>query len=193
MNAFKLYLLKIYLLQSVTNPASQQAEKINTLFKTFNIAAAAMLLLVIFLVTYISIKYKQKKEDSPEPKQTKGNNVLEAFMIGIPALLLAYFFYETLYVEKEVAPSINANQQADVIITAHQWWWEVFYPSANVITANEVHLPVNKHLLLELRSADVIHDWWVPELGNKMDMIPEVTNYLSLDITKPGIVYRSLQ
>jgi cytochrome c oxidase subunit II len=49
-----------------------------------------------------------------------------------------------------------------------------------------VHLPVGKHLLMEMRSADVIHDWWVPELGNKMDLVPKMNNYLWLDINKPG-------
>ncbi len=186
MREHQLYFFKTYFLQSITNPASQQAEKINNLFNTFNIAAAGMLLLVIFLVTYISIKYREKKDDTSEPPQTHGNKKLEALMIGVPMLLLAYFFYETIHVEKAIAPPVNTSQQPDVIITGHQWWWEVEYPASGVITANEVHLPVGKHLLMEMRSADVIHDWWVPELGNKMDLIPNINNYLWLDINKPG-------
>ncbi|MEO8403391.1 MAG: cytochrome c oxidase subunit II [Chitinophagaceae bacterium] len=47
-----------------------------------------------------------------------------------------------------------------------------------------MHLPVGRHLVMELRSADVIHDWWVPALGNKMDIIPGTSNYISLDINK---------
>ena len=145
-----------------------------------------MLLLVIFLVTYISIKFREKKDDTSEPPQTHGNKKLEALMIGVPMLLLSYFFYETIHVEKQIAPPVKTAQQPDVIITGHQWWWEVEYPASGVITANEVHLPIGKHLLMEMRSADVIHDWWVPELGNKMDLIPNVDNYLWLDINKPG-------
>ncbi len=177
------------LLQSILNPASPQAEKIHRLFNFFNIAAAGMLLLVCFLVIYICIKFRDKKDDAAEPKQVKGNNKLEAAMIGGPTLLLIWFFYETVSTMKFVAPSSPANSQPDVIITAHQWWWEVTYPSSNVIAANEVHLPAGKPLLMEMRSADVIHDWWVPELGNKMDMIPNVKNYLSVLINKPGDYY----
>ncbi len=177
----------LYLLfQSIENPASRQAEKISSLFHAFNIAAAAMLLVVSFLVTYICIKFRKKMGDDVEPEQTKGSNRLEALMIGIPTLLLLYFFYETIVVVKAVAPEVTLQTQPDVIITGHQWWWEVEYPAAKMITANEVHLPVGKHLLIELRSKDVIHDWWVPELGNKMDMIPNQKNYLWLDIKKPG-------
>ena len=66
-----------------------------------------MLLLVIFLVTYISIKFREKKDDTSEPRQTHGNKKLEALMIGVPMLLLAYFFYETIHVEKQIAPSVK--------------------------------------------------------------------------------------
>lgn len=178
--------LGITFLQSVLNPSSQQADKIYRLFNYFNIAAGSMLLLVIFLVVYISIKFRRKQGDTDDPVQTKGNTKLEAVMIGVPVLLLGFFFYQTVKTMREVSPSVDAGRQPDVIITGHQWWWEVEYPGMDVITANEVHLPVGKTLLLEMRSADVIHDWWVPELGNKMDLVPKTKNYIWLDINKPG-------
>ena len=174
-------------LQTMLNPSSQQADKIYRLFNYFNIAAGAMLLLVIFLVTYICLKYRRKSGDTIDPLQTKGNRKLEAVMIGVPALLLGFFFYQTVRTMREVSPAIEEGRMPDVIITGHQWWWEVEYPGSYVITANEVHLPVGKKVLMEMRSADVIHDWWVPELGNKMDLVPKTKNYLWLDIHKPGI------
>ena len=182
-----LYLfLNLFFLQSVMNPASQQADRINKLFNYFNVAAAGMLLLVTFLIIYICIKFKQKKGDTSDPVQTSGNKKLEALMIVGPTLLLAFFFYQTIATMKGVAPDVPKNRQPDVIITGHQWWWEVDYPASNVVTANEVHLPVGKQLLMEMRSADVIHDWWVPQLGNKMDLVPGRSNYLWLNIQKPG-------
>src|SRR5205814_7299679 len=61
-------------------------------------------------------------------------------------------------------------------IVGHQWWWEVRYPadppSDTVITANEIHVPVGRAVLLELSSADVIHSFWVPNLNGKKDLIP---------------------
>ncbi len=167
-------------------PASRQAWRIHSLFNEFNIAAAAMLVLVISLVIFISIKYRSRKNDDAEPHQVKGNNLVEALMIGIPSLLLAYFFYQTVIVQRSVQPSIPPARQADVVITGHQWWWEARYPDFTV-TANEIHLPAGKDLLLDLRTADVIHDWWVPSLGNKMDMIPGKSNFLWVHIDKPGV------
>ncbi len=182
-----LYLQKIFLLQSVENPASQQADKITRLFNYFNVAAAGMLLLVGFLIVYICIKFRQRKGDNNAPVDAKQNKKLEILMIGGPFLLLVFFFYQTITIMNSVSPSQDPKgKNPDVIIIGHQWWWQVEYPKAHVITANEVHLPVGKPLLLEMRSADVIHDWWVPELGNKMDLIPTKRNYLSLNINKPG-------
>ncbi|HEY5368141.1 MAG TPA: cytochrome c oxidase subunit II [Hanamia sp.] len=186
MFALHLYFLNPIFLQSIENPASQQADRINRLFNYFNVAAAGMLLLVIFLIVYICIKFRQKKGDTDEPVQTAHNNKLEAAMIGGPVLLLAFFFYQTLATMNAVSPSIPKNRQPDIVIIGHQWWWEVDYPGANVVAANEVHLPVGKQLLMEMRSADVIHDWWVPQLGNKMDLVPNDPNYLWLNINKPG-------
>jgi cytochrome c oxidase subunit II len=63
-----------------------------------------------------------------------------------------------------------------VRITGHQWWWEVQYPDAvpsnTFTTANEVHIPVGKLVKFEIRSMDVIHSFWVPNLHGKKDMIP---------------------
>ncbi|MEO6906053.1 MAG: cytochrome c oxidase subunit II [Ginsengibacter sp.] len=181
-----LYFQNFFLLQYVENPSSQQADRINRLFNYFNIAAGGMLLLVIFLIVYITIKFRRKNGDTDEPVQTPRNNKLEAAMIGGPVLLLVFFFYQTLTVMNAVSPAVPKNRQPDIVITGHQWWWEVNYPAANVVAANEIHLPVGKRLLMEMRSADVIHDWWVPQLGNKMDLVPNQSNYLWLNINKPG-------
>lgn len=173
-------------LQFVTRPASRQADEINRLFNFFNIAAAGMLLLVIGLVIYICVKFRSKTDD-PAEKQGKKNGKLEALMIGGPALLVLFFLYETITTMAAVAPAVDLSKATpDIIITAHQWWWEAEYPHDKVFTANEIHLPAGRPLLMEMRSADVIHDWWVPELGNKIDMVPGMNNYLSLFIKQPG-------
>jgi cytochrome c oxidase subunit 2 len=72
------------------------------------------------------------------------------------------------------APPITLN------ITAHQWWWEVSIadsvPSHSFTVANEIHIPVGVPVLLRVQSPDVIHSFWVPELGGKIDVIPGQTN-----------------
>ncbi|HEY2350782.1 MAG TPA: cytochrome c oxidase subunit II [Puia sp.] len=173
-------------LQTVLAPASREAKTIKELFSAFNIAALAMLLFVCACVIYICFRYRRKAGDDDQPLAGHNNNFLEAAMIGLPLLILVFFFYRSVSAEAQIAPTTDSKKIPDVIITAHQWWWEVQYPKNHVIAANEIHLPVGRPILMEMRSADVIHDWWVPSFGNKIDLIPDIKNYLRLNIIKPG-------
>jgi cytochrome c oxidase subunit 2 len=170
---------------SIFDAASPQATRIRHLTVEFIIAAAAILLLVVVLTSYISFKYRSKRERQ-EPKQITGNRTLEIWMVGIPLALVILFFFRSLATMNAVLPD-RANHLPDIVITGHQWFWEAAYPGTTVSTANEIHLPVGKKLLMQLNAADVIHDWWVPALGGKMDMIPGMDNYLWLTIDQPGI------
>ncbi|MES2585249.1 MAG: cytochrome c oxidase subunit II [Pseudomonadota bacterium] len=79
-----------------------------------------------------------------------------------------------------------------VSVIGKMWWWEVRYRASDgkeVVLANEIHIPVNRPVVIGLSSSDVIHSFWVPQLGGKMDMVPGRTNQLVLQATAPG-VYR---
>ena len=89
--------------------------------------------------------------------------------------------------------ALTAPQQDELVIrvTGHQWWWDVRYedpdPSQTFNTANEIHIPTDRSVRLILTSADVIHSFWVPALGGKMDLIPARENDLRLSTLRPGI------
>ncbi len=77
-------------------------------------------------------------------------------------------------------------------VTAHQWWWEVRYsqvgqPNLSFVTANEVHLPIGVPVRVRLRSADVIHSFWLPQIAGKTDVIPGQTNEMWVEAQQPGI------
>lgn len=80
-----------------------------------------------------------------------------------------------------------------ITVTAHQWWWEVRYdspsPTGVFVTANEIHIPVGQPVSLTLRSADVIHSFWIPKLAGKTDLIPGQQNHAWLQADRAG-VYR---
>ena len=83
-----------------------------------------------------------------------------------------------------------------VTAIGHQWWFEFQYPDityrgadghARVLTtANELHIPVGTAVNFTLESADVIHSFWVPKLGGKMDMVPNNVNTMWLKADAPG-------
>ena len=75
-------------------------------------------------------------------------------------------------------------------VTGHDWWWEARYlgegPGQDFTTANELHIPVGRPVRLELRSADVIHSFWIPKLAGKTDLIPGRTNLAWIEADHPG-------
>ena len=92
--------------------------------------------------------------------------------------------------------SLNALPVEDALVvevTGYQWWWKLRYldpdPTKIVTTANELHVPVGRPVVLRLRAGDVIHSFWVPSLHGKRDLIPGQVNTLTLRADKPG-VYR---
>lgn len=74
----------------------------------------------------------------------------------------------------------------DIEVIGHQYWWEIRYPDHGVVTANEFHIPVGRRVRLLLRSEDVIHSFWVPELAGKRDLVPGRVNTLTIEAQEPG-------
>ncbi len=92
------------------------------------------------------------------------------------------------------AARLAVDGAAEIEVTGVQWWWEVRYldslPARIVRTANELHLPAGRSIRLRLRSRDVIHSFWAPNLHGKMDLIPGHDNYLWIKAERPG-TYRA--
>lgn len=173
------------------NPASYGSEAIYRLFIAFLWAAGAVFAVVTGLVVYASRRYRASPgEASPgttgEPPQIHTNKRLEIGILSVTTLVMGVFFYLAIQTMMSVQAAPAEGQQPDLVITGHQWWWEARYPASGVVAANEIHIPTGRRLLLHLESADVIHDWWVPRLGRKMDIIPGRTNRVWMEAREPG-------
>ncbi len=164
---------------------SPEAYDINNLFLKFLILAGVIVALVAGLVVVGAIRFRSKKRPE-EPPQIFGNKKLEITWTVIPFLILVFFFILTLKAMIEINTPVGKDPKPDIIIIAHQWWWDMRYPEYKIITANELHIPVGKKLLMAVKSADVIHDWWVPDLGRKIDAIPGRTNYTWIQADSAG-------
>lgn len=169
---------------NIFNIATEQARSIVYLH-LFDLAICFLIAFtVIGLVTYVTIKFRDRG-DEREPEQNKGNLKLEITWTVIPALILLTLGVLTAVVMHQVNPPV-ASRQPDVIINAHQWWWEYRYPKTGVVTANELYLPQGVNSLLQVRSADVAHSFWVTEFGQKMDAIPGHPNHVYYTPIKSG-------
>lgn len=103
----------------------------------------------------------------------------------MPVIVLIVVFGATLYTMRALPSDVPADALV-VEVVARQFDYQVSYPAEGVTVANELHIPVGRPIALRLRSVDVIHSFWVPELGGKMDMLPDFTNTLVLEADRPG-------
>jgi cytochrome c oxidase subunit 2 len=110
--------------------------------------------------------------------------------VALSIALLGLLFAATVVTDRAVA-QLPVGGALHIRLTAHQWWWEATYDDptpANVFsTANELHIPVGRPVLLTLEASDVIHSVWLPDLGGKKDLIPGRTATLALRADKPGL------
>ncbi|MEJ2009169.1 MAG: cytochrome c oxidase subunit II [Acidobacteriota bacterium] len=170
---------------SVFSPVSPQALSITHLTWIVAIVAMAILLLVTALVLYAAFKFRRRPSGF-EPRQVFGNSRLEKTWTIGALVVVAFLFVVTVRTMRSSDRTPPPGEQPNLVVTAHQWWWEARYPQSGVVTANEIHIPVGRAWLVQLKSADVIHDWWVPDLGRKIDAIPGHPNHFWIQADKPG-------
>ena len=143
--------------------------------------AAGIFLVVEFLLIFAIFRYRKtaSSDDGSEPVQLYGSNPIELAWTIIPIMIVFVLCLATIRTIQVVQPTKNERPEnaLTVEVIGHRWWWEFRYPELDVVTANEMFVPKDRPIWLELGSADVIHSFWVPELQGKMDAIPGKTNY----------------
>jgi cytochrome c oxidase subunit 2 len=148
-----------------------------------------ILVLVGVLVLLALFRYSTRRTHAPgerPPPAVEHLGLEIAWTVG-PALVLLAIAIPTIRTTFRTQPATPPANALEVQVTAHQWWWEVHYPSLAIVTANEIHLPLGRPVQLLLRSADVIHSFWVPQLGGKRDVVPGHTNAITLTPHVAGV------
>lgn len=159
--------------QSTIDPVTEDfGGLIHSIYVTIFWWAVLIFVVVWGLLAYILVRFRERP-DGPEPQQTRGNLPLEIGWTLGPAVIVVLIAIPTIRaVFSTQAPAPEGALAVEVV--GHQWWWEFRYPEEDVVTANELHLPVGRPIELRLSSADVIHSFWVPRLGGKRDANPRV-------------------
>lgn len=149
------------------------------------------------VLAYATIKFKARGdagENTAPPEQSHGNPLIELSLIGASILALVIIAIPTLkaiWYTYDVPEAQRANTY-EITATGSQWWFKFEYPNdklANgnpLVTANELVIPAGRPVRINLRSADVIHSFWVPKLAGKVDMIPNRGNHIWVEADKPG-------
>ncbi|MFP5225515.1 MAG: cytochrome c oxidase subunit II [Actinomycetota bacterium] len=175
--------------QDYLEPAGPLAEKVDSLFRPVFWIATAIFFIVegLFIVAIIKFRDRPGKAD---PKQIHGNAKAEIAWTIAPALLMLGVAIPTVVTIFDIQPK-RTDDQLTVKVVGKQWWWEYEYLDTDpkIITANELVIPTDRQVFLELESSDVIHSFWVPKLAGKQDVVPGRTNTMTLIATEPGEYY----
>ena len=170
-------------MQSALEPAGREAERIGNLFWAMVIGAAIIWAIMMALTLYATFFRK-----TPHPERLIRWLVIYGGAV-VPTLILLVLLTFGLGLLPDL---VRPAPQGSLVIEVHgvQWWWRVRYPTADgnaVELANEVWVPVDEPVEFHLASEDVIHSFWVPSIGGKMDMIPGRRTRLVLHPTKTGL------
>ena len=177
--------------QSTFGTAGPIAKDQADLFKFIFWIAAIVFVLVESAVIYIAIRFRRRSDNDKLPHQTHGNNRLEVAWTILPVLILAVIAVPTLtdiWAQQNTVPE-DLGEVLNVEAVGHQWWFEFRYPNHEVITSNELHIPVNRPVAFKLESQDVIHSFWVPKIAGKVDMVPLNDNYMWMISDEVGEYY----
>ncbi|HEX5581967.1 MAG TPA: cytochrome c oxidase subunit II [Gemmatimonadaceae bacterium] len=162
---------------STFNPNTDLNADIDFLFDRLMFWGTIVFVLVEVMLVWTIIKFRRRDGQNAEPKQIHGHTLLEIMWTAIPALILVFIAVPTVRtIFRTQAPAAPGSLQVEVI--GHQWWWEFRYPELGIVTANEIYVPVGRTVNFALKTKDVLHSFWIPQLGGKRDLISNRTNYM---------------
>jgi cytochrome c oxidase subunit 2 len=148
---------------------------------------------VFCLLLWAVLKFREKASSGPgEPAQIYGSTQVELAWTVIPVLIVVVLLLATVRAIASIQNAVAPPGAVEVSVIGHQYWWEYRYAGSNVVTANELHVPVSDAAhatptFLKLLSADTDHSFWVPRLAGKTDLIPNHPNSSWIDPHVTGL------
>ena len=185
--------------QSSVDPAGPQAGKIATLWWFFFIVLALIFLIVMAMTAATLLRNYRGTQDPLETThlgsgqtETKLTRIVSGATIATVIILFILLVF-SVGTGKAIAELGDKKNGMVIEVQGNQWWWYVRYqnddPRQVLVTANEIHIPTGRPVMIRGSSADVIHSFWVPNLHGKRDLIPSRTTTEWIQANQPG-VYR---
>lgn len=187
---------------SVLQPQGPVAEELLFIIKLSIAIMLIVFFVVMFIFIYVIVKFREKPGDRGYPEQVEGSTKLEVtwtvipiillLILAVPTIISTFSLAETYPGDAAQGESAQASQDEKPLlikVTAHQYWWEVEYPDYGIVTAQDIYIPTGERVYFEVTSTDVIHAFWVPSLGGKMDANPGLVNQFYLQADKPGVYH----
>ncbi len=171
--------------------ASSQAGPIDTLWDVLVICSVPIFVGVVIIVVYAAVLFRQRPgEENLDGPPIHGNTTIEIVWTALPALLLVVLCVYAYVVLRDIekAPAQAATPEMKIDVYGEQFAWTFKYAGAEgkPLTTTQLYLPQNRSVKFDVRSKDVIHDFWVPAFRMKIDAVPGVTTGYRVTPTKLG-------
>jgi cytochrome c oxidase subunit II len=173
-------------------PASPNAERINDTYYYVAIFTGIILVLVEGALLWFVFKYRRhRRARADDGPQVHGNTRLEIAWTVVPVVIvaaIASFVFYMLPGIADVPPATAAGGREDLTVKGYRFYWQFEYPNG-AVAVDRMRVPAGKNVRLDVTAPDwdVIHSWWIPELGGKIDAIPGTTNETWFRAERPGI------
>jgi cytochrome c oxidase subunit 2 len=177
----------------IFSPVSTPAQSIYELSLFVLAITGCIFVVVAGLLAYSAVRFRKPRvDDGREPAQVYGSLQVELAWTIVPVLISLVLFLATARVIFKIQGAARPPDAVEVTVIGHRFWWEYRYPGLNVVTANELHVPVSDPAhptptFLKLYSADTDHSWWVPRLAGKTDLIPNFPNKMWIEPRETGL------
>lgn len=187
--------------QSIWNSHGPASHSIGNLSFAMTVLFLAFIL-IMWVLFAIALWKRRGTLAEHEPLESGGGQVwIVVGGIAIPIVVLTALFVAGLSLMSDFpihgmhgmpsSAQMVKEMKPQILVIGHQWWWEIHYlsdnPSKILITANELHLPAGEPVSVEVKTADVMHSFWIPALNGKVDLIPGQPNFIRMLASQPGI------
>ncbi|MGY0692262.1 cytochrome c oxidase subunit II [Virgibacillus sp. FSP13] len=143
---------------------------------------------IVYIIVLIRFRKKKGKENFI-PKQVEGHKTLETIWTIIPIILLFIIGVPTTIATFDLADTSGQKDSLNVEVTGNQYWWHFNYKGQEIQTSQDLYIPTGEKVFLNMKSADVIHSFWVPAISGKMDVNPENENTMYIKAEEEGVYW----
>ncbi len=165
-------------------PASKEADRIDFVFWFVTVICIAIFGLVVAVILYAVVRFRARPDDDSDGAPIHGHTGLEIVWTAVPAVLVT-----AISVVSAVALAQNdrlPKKHLQVDVTAQQFAWSFAYPKYKGLTSSTLRLPIHEAVELKMQAKDVIHSFWVPQFGQKQDVVPGMTTRLVITPKRLG-------
>ena len=170
------------LIRWLPSSASEEMDRITFTYWFATIICIAIFSLVIGVIVYSVLAFRVQPDDDTDGPPIHGNTRLEVIWTVVPAILvIAIGIVSAVVLEKNADAGANPLR---VKVFAQQFAWRFEYPGN--VRSDELVLPLHRHVKFEMTSVDVIHSFWIPQMGQKQDVVPGIETEIVVTPTRTG-------